>query len=300
VLVAGDAAHLHSPVGGQGMNTGIQDAYGLGWKLGLVVRGRASDRLLDTYEEERRPIAQAVLGGSDLGYRAVFGADPFTTFLREHVLTPALRIPAVQRAVLGCVSELDLDHRSGSLSEDHRAPLTATRWSPGRDDERAHAVDRLRFARGVHAGDRAPDGTVQDATTGQRTRLFDAFRGPHSTLLLFDGEARTDDGYTSLAGIADRVERLFGADVRPWVVVWGRGSPAELAGRRVLLDPDGETHRRYGATAEALYLVRPDGYVGLRAQPASEQVLVRYLRRVLDRVAAHLRPAPTSPAGRAP
>jgi 2-polyprenyl-6-methoxyphenol hydroxylase-like FAD-dependent oxidoreductase len=300
VLVAGDAAHLHSPVGGQGMNTGIQDAYGLGWKLGLVVRGRASDRLLDTYEEERRPIAQAVLGGSDLGYRAVFGADPFTTFLREHVLTPALRIPAVQRAVLGCVSELDLDHRSSCLSEDHRAPLTATRWSPGRDDERAHAVDRLRFARGVHAGDRAPDGTVQDATTGQRTRLFDAFRGPHSTLLLFDGEARTDDGYTSLAGIADRVERLFGADVRPWVVVWGRGSPAELAGRRVLLDPDGETHRRYGATAEALYLVRPDGYVGLRAQPASEQVLVRYLRRVLDRVAAHLRPAPTSPAGRAP
>jgi hypothetical protein len=84
------------------------------------------------------------------------------------------------------------------------------------------------------------------------------------------------------------------------VVVWGRGSPAELAGRRVLLDPDGETHRRYGATAEALYLVRPDGYVGLRAQPASEQVLVRYLRRVLDRVAAHLRPAPTSPAGSAP
>ena len=83
-------------------------------------------------------------------------------------------------------------------------------------------------------------------------------------------------------------------------MVWGRGSPAELAGRRVLLDPDGETHRRYGATAEALYLVRPDGYVGLRAQPASEQVLVRYLRRVLDRVAAHLRPAPTSPAGRAP
>jgi 2-polyprenyl-6-methoxyphenol hydroxylase-like FAD-dependent oxidoreductase len=299
VLVAGDAAHLHSPVGGQGMNTGIQDAYNLGWKLGLVVRGRASDRLLDTYEEERRPIAQAVLSGSDLGYRAVFGADPVTTFLREHVLTPALRVPAVQRAILGGVSELDLDYRESSLVEDHRTPVTATRWSPGRDDERADAVDQVRFARGVHAGDRAPDGTVQDAATGQAMRLFDAFRGPHSTLLLFDGEARTDDGYTSLAGIADRVERLFGADVRPWVVVWGRRSPAGLAGRRVLLDPDGETHRRYGATAEALYLVRPDGYVGLRAQPASEEVLVRYLGRVLDRVAADRQPAPTSPAGSA-
>jgi hypothetical protein len=66
----------------------------------------------------------------------------------------------------------------------------------------------------------------------------------------------------------------------------------------VLLDPDGETHRRYGATAEALYLVRPDGYVGLRAQPASEEVLLRYLRRVLDRVGGEVpRPAPTSPTG---
>jgi hypothetical protein len=296
VLVAGDAAHLHSPVGGQGMNTGIQDAYNLGWKLGLVVRGRASDRLLDTYEEERRPIARAVLSGSDLGYRAVFGADPVTTFLREHVLSPALGIPAVQRAILGGVSELDLDYRGSSLAEDHRTPVTGTRWSSDRDDERADAVDQLRFARGVHAGDRAPDGAVRDATTGQGTRLFDAFRGPHSTLLLFDGDARTDDGYASLAGIADGIERLFGADVHAWVVVWGPQLPVELAGRRVLLDLDGETHRRYGATAEALYLVRPDGYVGLRAQPASEEVLLRYLRRVLDRVGGEVpRPAPTSP-----
>ncbi len=299
VLVAGDAAHLHSPVGGQGMNTGIQDAYNLGWKLGLVVRGRAPDRLLDTYEEERRPIAAAVLSGSDLGYRAVFGADPVTTFLREHVLTPALRIPDVQRAILGGVGELGLHYRGSSLAEEHRSPLTATRWRPGHDDERADAVDRVRFARGVRAGDRAPDGALQDAATGQPTRLLDAFRGPHATLLLFDGEARTEDGYASLAAIADGVERLSGADVRPWVVVWGRRLPAELAGRRVLLDPDGETHRRYGASAEALYLVRPDGYVGLRAQPASEEVLVRYLGRVLARVGADLHPAAASPAGSA-
>ncbi|SET40688.1 FAD-dependent monooxygenase [Geodermatophilus poikilotrophus] len=299
VFVAGDAAHLHSPVGGQGMNTGIQDAYNLGWKLALVVRGRAPDRLLDTYEEERRPIAAAVLSGSDLGYRAVFGADPVTTFLREHVLTPALRLPAVQRAILGGVSELDLHYRESSLVEEHGTPLTATRWSPGHDDERADAVDRLRFARGVRAGDRAPDGVLEDAATGRSTRLSDAFRGPHATLLLFDGEARTDDGYASLATIADGVERLSGADVRPWVVVWGRRLPAELVGRRVLLDPEGGTHRRYGATAEALYLVRPDGYVGLRAQPASEEVLLRYLRRVLAGVGADVpHPGSASPTGR--
>ena len=61
VFLAGDAAHVHSPAGGQGMNTGIQDAYNLGWKLGCVLHG-AQDALLDTYEEERMPVAASVLG----------------------------------------------------------------------------------------------------------------------------------------------------------------------------------------------------------------------------------------------
>ena len=60
MFLAGDAAHVHSPAGGQGMNTGIQDAYNLGWKLGCVVEG-ASDMLLDTYEEERLPVAATCL-----------------------------------------------------------------------------------------------------------------------------------------------------------------------------------------------------------------------------------------------
>jgi 2-polyprenyl-6-methoxyphenol hydroxylase-like FAD-dependent oxidoreductase len=65
VLLAGDAAHVHSPFGGHGMNTGIQDAYNLGWKLGLVLRGAASEALLDTYEAERMPVARAILADSD-------------------------------------------------------------------------------------------------------------------------------------------------------------------------------------------------------------------------------------------
>src|SRR5262249_32917011 len=69
-FLVGDAAHIHSPVGGQGMNTGFQDAYNLAWKLDLVVRGRARDSLLDTYEVERRPIAQDVLFGTDRATRA--------------------------------------------------------------------------------------------------------------------------------------------------------------------------------------------------------------------------------------
>ncbi|WP_436851254.1 FAD-dependent monooxygenase [Streptomyces asoensis] len=69
VLLAGDAAHIHSPAGGQGLNTSVQDAYNLGWKLGAVLSGHAPDSLLDTYEEERRPVAAHVLGLSTAIHR---------------------------------------------------------------------------------------------------------------------------------------------------------------------------------------------------------------------------------------
>ncbi|WP_329584193.1 FAD-dependent monooxygenase [Kitasatospora sp. NBC_01250] len=76
VLLAGDAAHVHSPAGGQGLNTGVQDAYNLGWKLGQVLRHGAPDSLLDSYESERRPVAADVLGLSTRLHRAGRSGDP--------------------------------------------------------------------------------------------------------------------------------------------------------------------------------------------------------------------------------
>ncbi|MEU7422681.1 FAD-dependent monooxygenase [Streptomyces sp. NPDC040750] len=129
VLLAGDAAHLHSPAGGQGLNTSVQDAYNLGWKLGAVLRGRAPEALLDTYEEERRPNAAAMLG-----------------------LTTGVHRGEVRRGQ--ATVQLGLGYPRSSLSVE-------TRTAPA----------------GVRAGDRAPDATVDGV------RLFDAFRGPHWTLL---------------------------------------------------------------------------------------------------------------------
>jgi 2-polyprenyl-6-methoxyphenol hydroxylase-like FAD-dependent oxidoreductase len=70
-FLLGDAAHVHSPMGGQGMNTGLQDAYNLAWKLGLVVSKQADTALLDSYEAERRPVAQALLATTDRAFRLV-------------------------------------------------------------------------------------------------------------------------------------------------------------------------------------------------------------------------------------
>jgi 2-polyprenyl-6-methoxyphenol hydroxylase-like FAD-dependent oxidoreductase len=274
VLLAGDAAHVHSPAGGQGMNTGIQDAYNLGWKIDAVLRGRAREDLLDTYQEERMPVARSVQTGSDLGHNAIFSPHPVMTLLRDRILVPALRLKIVQTAMLDKVAELDVGYRNTSLARE-----VGTLGTPG-DAEDAGLVDHVRFRRGPRAGDRAPDATGRDSDTGAPTRLFDLFRGPRFTLLLFDGLAATDAGYERLAATARQVRTALGDDVRAYVVVPAERRPPDVDGVDVLLDPDRDAHHRYGAAAESLYLVRPDTYIAFRSQPAEAQPVVDYLTRL--------------------
>ncbi len=271
VLLAGDAAHVHSPAGGQGMNTGIQDAYNLGWKLAAVLRGKADVRLLDTYQEERRPVARAVLEGSDIGHSAIFSPHPVMTFLRDRILVPALRLPAVQHAILDSVAELGVGYRDSSLARESDAV------GLDRLGETAGVIDHVRFRRGPRAGDRAPDAHGRDGRTGAPARLFDLFRGTHFTLLLFDGPAATRAGYDRLTTTARRVRAALGEDVRTYVVVPGDQRPPGLGDVDVLFDPDRDVHRRYAAAAESLYLVRPDGYIAFRGQPAGAEPLLNYL-----------------------
>ncbi|WP_169730882.1 FAD-dependent monooxygenase [Lentzea kentuckyensis] len=123
VLLAGDAAHIHSPLGGQGMNTGLGDADNLAWKLALVVQGRASERLLDTYEAERRPIGAQVLRSTTPATRMVLGSGRASRILRDHVLWPVMNIGVVQRKLIRAASQLDVRY-SGPLGG-RRVPLFA-------------------------------------------------------------------------------------------------------------------------------------------------------------------------------
>ena len=203
VFLAGDAAHMHPPAGGQGMNTAVQDAYNLGWKLGHVLRRGAPHTLLDSYEEERLPVAAHLL--------------EFVVQMHKHWLGQAKDQEEPRR---GEHMQLGLNYRGGPLSLDERAAV-------------AEEITR--------AGDRAPDAQLSDAA-GATMRLFDLFRGPHFTLLAFDGAALP--GLGSQYGDAIRVYRV----ARPGAE--GGGAP---------IDMNGKAHRIYG---EGLILVRPDGYVG--------------------------------------
>jgi 2-polyprenyl-6-methoxyphenol hydroxylase-like FAD-dependent oxidoreductase len=138
VFLVGDAAHLHSPAGGQGMNLGIGDAVNLGWKLALVATGRARESMLDSYQAERLPVARRVLRGTDRGFALEATTNPLAAWARIHVgprlLRPALRLRRVQDAVFGLFAQTWISYRGspvvgghscGRLRPGDRAPHTA-------------------------------------------------------------------------------------------------------------------------------------------------------------------------------
>ncbi|HEX7813382.1 MAG TPA: FAD-dependent oxidoreductase [Burkholderiales bacterium] len=125
-FVLGDAAHVHSPVGAQGMNTGLQDAYNLAWKLALVVQGGADPGLLDTYQEERLPIAQRLLNTTDRGFQlAVSGsslAGLFRTQVMARIAAVLMSLKAIQKVAFRTVSQTGIHYRWSSLSRSIDAP----------------------------------------------------------------------------------------------------------------------------------------------------------------------------------
>lgn len=120
-FLLGDAAHIHSPAGAQGMNTGLQDAYNLAWKLALVVQGRADPALLDTYEQERIPVAQRLLATTDRAFQIIvadgwFGAL-FRTKVMARVAAIAMRFERVRTLAFRTISQVGISYPKSPLSQ---------------------------------------------------------------------------------------------------------------------------------------------------------------------------------------
>jgi hypothetical protein len=209
VFLAGDAAHVHSPFGGHGMNTGVQDAANLGWKLALVLDGTAGDALLDTYEAERMPVARAILADSDQQMSAV------------------VRAPRLLRPLLRPVLRAGFARRQRATRDDHptypAGPLT---------------VDRSARRARVRAGDVVPDALVR---VGGRPGRLHELLGPGFSVLTFGPTALPDLGppaphvrVLDVAGPADptgAVRRAFAAGPDTAVVVRPDGYVGLLAHR---------------------------------------------------------------------
>ena len=165
VFLAGDAAHIHSPAGGQGMNTGMQDAFNLGWKLALVIQGHASARLLDSYSVERSAIGEAVLRNASAMTHVAIMRNPILQEIRNQAAGVLGHIPALRHRFVNQLAELDLAYPD--------SPLTAR--APG-------------FGRHPANGHRAPDVGLSASVAGA-TRLYELLRGGRFAVLSLGADA---------------------------------------------------------------------------------------------------------------
>jgi 2-polyprenyl-6-methoxyphenol hydroxylase-like FAD-dependent oxidoreductase len=260
-FVAGDAAHIHSPAGGQGMNTGIQDAANLAWKLALVLRGLAPDAFLDSYEAERLPVGRRLLRTTDRMFATASARHPVALalggFLLPRLGVFALGKPAVRERVFRFLSQLEIAYPASPAVEESRPRGTRFRGGPG-------------------AGHRAPDAPV--ARGGSASSLFAICTGAAHHLLVFPG---------STGGDAIDAIRTLATEHLPEVEIHriDRTTPpaAATAGAAdAWVDESGEGYRRYAVTDAGYYLIRPDGYIAFRAAGLTPEPLAAYLHRVFN------------------
>ncbi|HEV7387418.1 MAG TPA: FAD-dependent monooxygenase, partial [Gemmatimonadaceae bacterium] len=231
-FLLGDAAHIHSPVGGQGMNTGIGDAVNLAWKLALALKGGSSEQILDTYEPERIAFARRLVATTDRGFVIVTSRGALARLIRTRIVPLVLpllfRLRAFRELLFRTVSQTQVNYRNSALSE----------GAAGK----------------VRGGDRLPWVRLD---SGQDN--FEALTTLEWQVHVY-GEARRN--------LKDACAEL---DVALLVFPW----KTEM--------------RRAGLQKDALYLVRPDGYVGLADAAADAEGLRRYCASWVPRLSASRR-----------
>jgi 2-polyprenyl-6-methoxyphenol hydroxylase-like FAD-dependent oxidoreductase len=259
VLLAGDAAHIHSPAGGQGMNTGMQDSFNLAWKLAFIQQGKGlAEPLLQSYSLERSGVGDQVLQNAERFTHLATLQGSAQQWIRNHVAPIVGSFTFVRDAIRNQWSELAIHYR--------HSPLSAQKWSL--------------LTGGLHAGDRLCDGPVL-SPTGEPTRLFAALGNATRHALLLLPATDDPDEVKSLVLIAARVEAEFpGTCAAHLLLKAASEAPPEMP---AWVDSTGVIHQKLAATSPTLILVRPDGYIGFRAQPADGAALLEHLATYLVR-----------------
>ncbi|KAI1391406.1 FAD binding domain-containing protein [Hypoxylon trugodes] len=253
LFVAGDAAHVHSPVGGQGMNTGIQDAVNLGWKLAAVIRGERPLSFLESYHAERFPVGQTLLKTTDRIFTFLSSTNPIFTFIRNFILPwilPwALGTPSRVMEMLRAMSEFDITYRDGGI----------VGTAPGLNGNK------------VRGGDRMLDGLVE-GPDGE-TYLLNLVDATSYKLFLFSGVGVQ----AASEGDLHRAETKF-LENSPVTVNVHAVFDDKTHGQSGYIDVDAKLHRDLGFTQPTYVLLRPDSYIGHVGPLSALDGLVNWLK----------------------
>jgi 2-polyprenyl-6-methoxyphenol hydroxylase-like FAD-dependent oxidoreductase len=261
VMLCGDAAHIHSPAGGQGMNTGMQDAFNLAWKLALILRGQGkADTLLHSYSRERSEVGDQVLKNAQRFTTVATLSLPIERWLRNHIAPLLGALPIFREKIRDDWFELSINYRHSVLSQD------------------------LSHVGGLHAGDRMCDAPLSRLPDHQPSTLFDQLDASRHTLVLLPGAGDTQSVSDSIA-IAAEAAVAFPNILSTHLVLLSDADVAVDSNLEISrwIDVTGRLYDKLHSVHPMLVLIRPDGYIGFRAQTGQRDALLKYMDTYLNR-----------------
>ncbi len=246
LFLLGDAAHIHSPAGAQGMNTGLQDAYNLAWKLALVVQGRAKPELLDSYQAERYPIVSGIVKRAENFTRLALFENPFLQRLRNLLFKFLNSRPRFSQKFSMRLTQLNLRYKN--------SPVISYREKINR--------------RAPRPGERVPDVLIN-----QSTRLHTYLRGTEHKALLFTGLANREKDQSALRELQQWLKRHYSETIRTFIISNQRQENLE----NFIFDDQNRIHQRYHLKNTAIYLIRPDNCIAFCSKNLAPAELKAFL-----------------------
>lgn len=248
IFLVGDAAHTHAPISGQGMNTGLQDAYNLAWKLSLVIQGKAKTSLLDSYQLERFPVVNKVVDESEhLTQMALFDKSFFTK-LRKFSKSVAQE-KNVKKVTME-LTQLNIRYENSPI------------------------IDNLKKTppKSPRQGERAPDVTVEHVKN-----LYSYLRNTVHNILLFAGNAPTKNDVLKINSLQKTLNEKLAGLVKVFVVTVNNQNDFD----NIISDTTGAIHKRYNVKKFAAYIVRPDTYIAYYSNEMDSMPIEKFLQQYL-------------------
>ncbi len=262
IFLFGDAAHIHSPVGGQGMNTGLQDSYNFAWKLARVIRGEAKPQLLETYEEERMQVAETLLRWTSQMTKLVTLQKNIFLLMRNSILSYLFKRKFFQKKLRAWMTQTRINYRESSLSRENKPTFFSALFNRKRRE----------FRLGPRAGDRALDAEITLLNEPAVSTLYETLSGTKFVLLVFASKRLRPKLLAELKEVIpqDFATYLIASDEQhPLIEPWNG---------KVLLDRTGLLRKNYGVSHSSLYFIRPDNYIAYRSYGFDIPALKKFLR----------------------
>jgi 2-polyprenyl-6-methoxyphenol hydroxylase-like FAD-dependent oxidoreductase len=243
IFLAGDAAHVHSPVEGHGMNTGIQDAYNLGWKLGLVNQGICDSKILESFHEERHPIAKRIFKQTHQISQLFLDGHHLKDWIWRFLYRYAVSRPWIQSKLGQFTSELNVHYRKSE-------------W--------VHH-DEKKWGLNFQAGDYFPHFVLTHYQSRQEIEVFEWIHQQNHACLFFCGKMTTEVDFERVLHYGTNLQIRYPLGIHVALVAGGgEPSPGNEMSIPVFLDPTGSVHQQLQIEAPSLIFVRPDGYIAYR------------------------------------